>query len=155
MNAKKSWIDAYNFGKKHEDEGSTNNFYNNLFSGNYDDAPEYLVSGNYSDTAALFLEAGLNGKDMPVYVFAKRLGKCPRDIYGNICCSRNYRDDYCEAGVSTIGIYDGKKLLEKNDGTFTIFNDGRDAYKIGGWLHFKTGYDGENIIVGVYFEERM
>lgn len=86
----------------------------------------------------LFFEAGFRGLDCPRWVRAERIGKVPACGY-----STNFRDQLREPGVSVLRVYG---IETRGDGTFELFNDGQ-RITCAGWLHFRTGTDGEPILV--------
>jgi hypothetical protein len=88
---------------------------------------------------SLFWESGFCGRDLPKYVHATRIGKVPE-------CGRsmNYREQEFEAGVSVLQV-DGEP--RSDNGTFELFNDG-PRVRVAGWKHFRTGSDGEPLLVG-------
>jgi hypothetical protein len=87
----------------------------------------------------LFWQAGLRGLDLPQWVQAVRIGKLPACGF-----STNYREQHAEPGVSVLHIVGQDR---KDNGTYDLFNAGIKI-NVEGWLHFRTGSDGEPILVG-------
>jgi hypothetical protein len=87
----------------------------------------------------LFWEAGFRGLDVPQKVQAERIGEVPKE--GR---SFNFREQQFEPGVSVLNVV-GQKPTD--NGTYEKFNPGKKVV-VEGYLHYKTGADGEPIIVG-------
>ena len=103
----------------------------NLFYGE----PPHVVSKN------AYFNAGVNGDAMPEFVFARRIGIVPDS--GE---SYNFRDQIGEGGVSVLGVYDANGFQEQNNGTYRLFNGGKE-YLVAGYKIEKRGSDGEPLLV--------
>lgn len=101
------------------------------------EAPGYLSEP--TSVLALCWESGFCGEPLPRWVRAVRIGRLPE-------CgrSRNHRDDCLEHGVSVLCVEGGART---DNGTFDLFNAG-PRITVEGWLHFRTGSDGEPLLVG-------
>jgi len=91
-------------------------------------------------TEAAFFVEGFRERPLPRWVTGWRYGDIPASGV-----STNYRDNRSEGGVSMMQL-DGDD--EQTDGTFALFNGGRDRVRVGGWLIEERGADGEPLIVG-------
>ena len=91
------------------------------------------------DVGMLHWTSGFKDLQSPQYVSAIRIGEVPKD--GK---SFNFRDQFFEPGVSVLSL-EGQKRTDNQ--TFDKFNSGKKI-RVHGYLHFKTGSDGEPIIVG-------
>ena len=99
----------------------------------------FVLSDSVSSKA--FFDAGLLGYSKPKMVFAQRIG-----LIRDIGKSYNYRDQRWEKGVSVLGIYEGNKFKNQNDGSYEVFSNGK-KYIVAGLRISNTGADGEPLLV--------
>lgn len=135
---------AYEEGKKAFNPADPKNLKRDYWN---DPIPDWLQK-EYEDDPMLgraqleFYEIGSRGHDFPEKVMAKRIGEIPE-----AGVSYNFRDQQAEAGTSVLGLLDGENLTLQNDGTYQLFNNGKQV-TIGGYLHpYKTGSDGEPLLL--------
>ena len=99
----------------------------------------FVLSDSVSSKA--FFDAGLLGYSKPKMVFAQRIG-----LIRDIGKSYNYRDQRWEKGVSVLGVYEGNKFKNQNDGSYEVFSNGK-KYIVAGLRISNTGADGEPLLV--------
>lgn len=128
---------AFSFGEREGKEWghNLNRFLSAAQHGDADLPPYY---DDPEDIGALAFESGFKGLDKPIFVTAFRIGEIPKS--GR---STDFREQQSEPGVSVLNV-EGEK--EGHAGTFEMFNPG-NKIKVAGWLHYKTGSDGEPLLL--------
>jgi hypothetical protein len=99
-----------------------------------------LISFIENPVAYSFWQEGFLGNDLPIYVTGWRYGHIPASGY-----SRNYRDDYNEAGVSVMSV---EGMPDRGSKAYEIFNGQQERVEVAGWLLGRYGSDGEYLLIG-------
>ena len=136
-------LNAYGLGRfLHDKYNGKIDYSNEDYEKEYPEFGELSLNDIFasSNTAQYYYECGTNGLHLPEHVFARRIGLIPESQL-----SYNYRDDTLEHGVSVLGLYDKSGFKEQNNGTYRIFNDGKE-YVVEGFYGGLKGSDGEPLI---------
>ena len=136
-------LNAYGLGRfLHDKYNGKIDYSNEDYEKEYPEFGELSLNDIFasSNTAQYYYECGTNGLPLPEHVFARRIGLIPESQL-----SYNYRDDTLEHGVSVLGLYDKSGFKEQNNGTYRIFNDGKE-YVVEGFYGGLKGSDGEPLI---------
>lgn len=137
-------LNAYEFGRFLHDKynGEEIDYRNEDYEYEYQEFGNLSLNDIFfaSHMAQYYFECGARGLTLPEHVFARRIGLVPEGQR-----SFNYRDEVYEYGVSVLGLYDESGFIEQNNGTYRIFNDGKE-YVVEGFYGGLNGSDGEPLL---------
>ena len=137
-------LNAYEFGRFLHDKynGEEIDYRNEDYEYEYQEFGNLSLNDIFSASrmAQYYFECGARGLTLPEHVFARRIGLVPEGQR-----SFNYRDEVYEDGVSVLGLYDESGFIEQNNGTYRIFNDGKE-YVVEGFYGGLNGSDGEPLL---------
>ena len=137
-------LNAYEFGRFLHDKynGEEIDYRNEDYEYEYQEFGNLSLNDIFSASrmAQYYFECGARGLTLPEHVFARRIGLVPEGQ-----SSFNYRDEVYEYGVSVLGLYDESGFIEQNNGTYRIFNDGKE-YVVEGFYGGLNGSDGEPLL---------
>lgn len=137
-------LNAYEFGRFLHDKynGEEIDYRNEDYEYEYQEFGNLSLNDIFSASrmAQYYFECGARGLTLPEHVFARRIGLVPEGQR-----SFNYRDEVYEYGVSVLGLYDESGFIEQNNGTYRIFNDGKE-YVVEGFYGGLNGSDGEPLL---------